>query len=213
MTTKDTKLFEVIDMAIAEALAGTHTSTVAIITGVNEKTINCQVSISRNFKGEKKDFPEFIEVPVIFMHGGGSYTAYPVAVGDSCLLIFCERAFDNWYAGTNNVLPPEYRMHDYSDGFALVGINNLQNAISIPDVITQVGDAFYQGNHEHSGDNSQTGNFSLTGNIDHTGNTTTSGTTDSGTYSVGGTPGASGTFISKDDKTVVVQNGLVISIS
>jgi len=49
-------------------------------------------------------------------------------------------------------------MHDYSDAIAIVGLNNVTNAINIP-----TGHEKVQGDIEHTGDNTQTGDYNLTG--------------------------------------------------
>ena len=134
------ELVDVVNDIVIQALTNVHTVTVAIVTGVDEKTINVEPTINRVVNGESIKLPEFIQVPPIFLQGGSSYTAHPIAVGDSCLLLISERCFDAWYVGSNFVRPPEYRMHDYSDGFALVGVNPLEAAITIPQVITQIGE-------------------------------------------------------------------------
>lgn len=213
------QLFDVIDRAIKNNIKKVHTMSIAKITSVNEKTIDCQLVMAKLLDGETLQPPVLVDVPVVFMKGGDSYTAHPVAVDDYCLVFFSERCYDAWYSGSDNVVPPDFRMHDYSDGFALVGVNPLDASISIPEVITQIGDTYFEGNHEHVGDlihegnTTQTGNTTQEGNVDLTGDQTVSGNVDAGTYSVGGTSGASGTFISKDDKTITVVNGLITNIA
>jgi len=165
------QLYETLDIAIKTAMANMHTSTVAIVTGVQDKTISCQPVIQRTVDGQAITLPEFIEVPPVFMQGGTSYTAHPIAVGDYCLLVFSERCFDRWYDGIDFRPPAEYRMHDYSDGFAFVGINPRAKAITIPTVITQIGDGYQEGNweqvgdYDHTGRRDQVGNQTITGNV------------------------------------------------
>lgn len=159
------QLYETLDIAIKTAMANLHTSTVAIVTGVQATTISCQPVIQRSVDGRSITLPEFIEVPPVFMQGGYSYTAHPIAVGDYCLLVFSERCFDRWYDGIDFRPPAEYRMHDYSDGFAFVGINPRAKAITIPQVITQIGDTYQDGSYEHLGNRTQTGNQTITGNV------------------------------------------------
>jgi len=131
-------------LAVDRALANVHTATIAKVTRVNASTVDCKPVISRVVNGGNIELPEFVDVPPITMQGGGSYTAYPIAVGDYCMLIFTERCFDRWYHGQDNQPPLEARMHDYSDGFALVGINPLASAKPIPgDMTTVNGDVHY----------------------------------------------------------------------
>lgn len=158
--------------AILYALSNLHTATIAKVSTVSSKTIDCEPVISRNVDGRTIKLPTFKSVPPVFMSGGSSYTAHPISAGDYCLLIFTERCFDRWYSGNDFELPAEYRMHDYSDGLAIVGLFPFASAIEIPSVITQIGDSYKDGNTVHDGDLSQTGDISLTGSQVITGNLT-----------------------------------------
>ncbi|HFR4116220.1 TPA: Gp138 family membrane-puncturing spike protein [Yersinia enterocolitica] len=128
------ELHDTIGQGVNFALADVHTIVVAKITSVNDKTISCIPVINRVVKGEGKQLPEFIEVPPVILQGGSSYIAEPIAAGDYCLVLISERCYDAWYAGSDFVPPLEMRMHDYSDGFALCGVNPLSTAISIPKI-------------------------------------------------------------------------------
>jgi len=168
---KTKQLLDTLMIAIDSALANLHTATIAKVTRVNASTIDCKPVTSRLVNGAKIDLPEFVEVPVLFMQGGGSHTAYPIAVGDYCLLIFTERAFDKWYAGQDNKTPIELRMHDYSDGIAIVGVNPLASAINIPTVVERKGNTHQtgamqiDGNITHTGTTNHTGDVTITGNL------------------------------------------------
>ena len=169
-------LTKVIQEAIKGSLIDLHTATVAKVTAVTGTTISCKPVVSRNVGGVKKDLPVFTKVPVVTLQGGTCYTLYPVSVGDYCLLIFAERCLDNWKAGIDNELPPEYRMHDYSDGFALVGVNPTATAKPIPtEGIVQVGNMLHTGNLTIAGNLIMTGNLAVTGNIVCTGTMTVAG--------------------------------------
>jgi len=128
-------LYQVMQDALREMLGNLHTATVARVVQVNETTVDVQPVINRVIDGESVQLPVFVEVPPVTLQGGGSYLAMPVSVGDYCLLVFTERCFDRWYQGKDEQPPAEMRMHDYSDGFAIVGVNPLQAAISLPSII------------------------------------------------------------------------------
>jgi hypothetical protein len=230
------QLIDTLRAAMLQALANTHTIAIAQITKVDAKTINCTPVINRVIDGTPVGLPEFVEVPPIFLQGGSSYTAHPITVGDYCLLLFSERCFDQWYAGRDYATPPELRMHDYSDGFALVGVNPLAAAITIPTVIQQTGDTNQDGDYTHqgkrtqTGDHVQTGDRTLTGDVTHTGAYNQTGDMDitgalgvsglatvgslaiTGSLSIGGSAGVSGTFTSNDGKTITVTNGIITAI-
>lgn len=177
------QLIDTIMLAMDSVLANLHTATVAKVTKVDTKTINCQPIINRLVRGESIQLPEFVEVPPVFLQGGGSYTAHPVAVGDYCLLIFTERCFDRWYHGQDFEIPLELRMHDYSDGFALVGVNPLAGAITIPSVIQQTGDTNYDGDHTHQGTLDRVGDTTIEGDVVIDGDLRVTGTISAANFS------------------------------
>ena len=180
------RLTDIIADAIGEALSNLHTATIAKVTAVQEKTISVQPVINRVVDGMSIQLPQFTKVPPLFMQGGGSYTAHPIAVGDYCLLILTERCFDRWYSGSDFQDPAEFRMHDYSDGIAIVGINPQAGALTIPSVIQQTGDANADGDHTHQGDTTQMGNLTITGNLHVNGNITCTGKLTATTATIGG---------------------------
>ena len=180
------ELTDVLNDAIGEALSNLHTATIAKVTAVQEKAISVQPVINRVVDGKSIKLPEFTKVPPLFMQGGDSYTAHPIHVGNYCLLMITERCFDRWYSGADFQDPAEFRMHDYSDGIAIVGINPLAGALTIPDVIQQTGDTNQDGNYTHQGDRTQTGNQTIIGDLHVDGNITCTGKLTAATATIGG---------------------------
>jgi len=159
------ELTDVLNDAIGEALSNLHTATIAKVMSVQEKTISVQPVINRVVDGKSIQLPQFTKVPPLFLQGGGSYTAHPIAIGDYCLLILTERCFDRWYSGSDFQDPAEFRMHDYSDGIAIVGINPQAGALTIPSVIQQTGDTNQDGNYTRQGSLVQIGDMTITGHL------------------------------------------------
>lgn len=201
MTDKKEELTDVMNDAMITALANTHTIVIAKVTSVGSTTIDAQPVIQRVVDGQAVTLPVFPSIPPVFLSGGTSYDAHPIAIGDYCLLLVSERCFDRWYGGADNVPPIEQRMHDYSDCFALVGVSPASMAKTIPTTIERFGNSTVTGDYVH------TGNYNLTGLLDVTGNT------DSTTYSVNGTPGWSGTFATGDSRAVTVVSGLITNVA
>jgi len=200
--TEKKQLVETLNIAIQNALANVHTATIARVERVNATTIDVQPVINRVVDGRVIALPVFTKVPPVFMQGGSSYTAHPIAVGDYCLLVFTERCFDRWYEGQDGQPPLEFRMHDYSDGLAIVGVNPRGGAIPIPDVITHIGDAYQEGNYVHEGNREQTGDYTQQGNYTQTGNYIITGNvTINGSLTVNASPG-----------NTVTVNGVVMNI-
>lgn len=201
MTDKKEELTDVMNDAMITALANTHTIVIAKVTSVGATTIDAQPVIQRVVDGQAVTLPVFPSVPPVFLSGGSSYDAHPIAVDDYCLLLVSERCFDRWYGGADNVPPIEQRMHDYSDCFALVGVSPASMAKTIPTTIERFGDSTVTGDWTH------TGNYTLIGNLDVSLNT------DSTTYSVAGTPGWTGSFATGDSRTVTVVSGIITDVA
>ncbi|OQC04550.1 MAG: hypothetical protein BWX80_02429 [Candidatus Hydrogenedentes bacterium ADurb.Bin101] len=168
-------LYQVMQDALREMLGNLHTATVARVVQVNETTVDVQPVINRVVDGESVKLPVFVEVPPVTLQGGGSYLAMPIAEGDYCLLVFTERCFDRWYQGKDEQPPAEMRMHDYSDGFAIVGVNPIQAAITLPQILTIQGDSEQFGNFRLDGDLVVTGKITVDGDVSSGGSIDASG--------------------------------------
>ena len=202
------ELTDVLNDAIGEALSNLHTATIAKVTAVQEKTISVQPVTNRVVDGKSIKLPQFTKVPPIFMQGGGSYTAHPIAIGDYCLLILTERCFDRWYSGADFQDPAEFRMHDYSDGLAIVGVNPLAGALTIPTVIQHTGDTNQDGDYTHQGSRYHTGKYTLIGDHDQTGNKI-----QIGNYTINGNVTINGSIIITAQPGDVVQvNGVTLEV-
>lgn len=70
---------------------------------------------------EAVNLPLLPDVPVVFPSGGGCTLTFPIAEGDECLVVFSSRCIDGWWQSGGIQLPMEPRMHDLSDGFAILG--------------------------------------------------------------------------------------------
>lgn len=73
--------------------------------------------------------PLLIKVPLFFPRGGDYAITFPVKVGDECLVIFAERCIDSWWESGKVGPQIEFRMHDLSDGFAIVGFSSVPHVV------------------------------------------------------------------------------------
>lgn len=82
--------------------------------------------------------PLLVDVPIQFPQGGGFCLTFPIVAGDECLVVFASRCIDGWWQSGGIQPPAEHRMHDLSDGFALIGVRSqarkLDPAINTSDV-------------------------------------------------------------------------------
>ena len=179
---------------IEEFNSGNQTATIRIAI---KKVIEESLDGSKTYK----EHPLLMQCPVMTIFGGGSFMNMPIAKGDSCIVLFCDRELDEWLYNGGVQAPVTPRMHDISDAIAIVGIKHYQNSISdflangirisfaadsridlTNDQIESIADLF-----KHNG------NMRVTGNLDV-----------SGTIKAGN--GATGTF-----NVVTVQDGIVVS--
>ncbi|MHB0973964.1 MAG: Gp138 family membrane-puncturing spike protein [Thiobacillus sp.] len=109
-----------------------HTCMPGIIASFNPatQTASVQPAIKRIFtENGAINLPVCVDVPVAFPGGGDFFLTFPVKAGDECILFFSERAIDNWHIGGGTAAPAEYRLHDLSDGIAIVGLNSQPHKI------------------------------------------------------------------------------------
>lgn len=65
--------------------------------------------------------PLLLDCPVAFQRGGGGTLTFPITQNDECLVIFASRCIDAWWSAGGVQVQSEFRMHDLSDGFVIVG--------------------------------------------------------------------------------------------
>ncbi len=76
------------------------------------------------------DYPLLTDVPVFVLSGGGASIRFPIAKGDTCLVLFSDRDIENWQMTGDTGAPASSRMHSLSDGLAIVGFFSLANRIT-----------------------------------------------------------------------------------
>lgn len=76
------------------------------------------------------EYPILLKVPIYFPAGGGFTLTFPIKKGDECLILFNDRAIDGWVINGAGQIPTSDRLHDLSDGIALVGMRSNQRALS-----------------------------------------------------------------------------------
>jgi microcystin-dependent protein len=75
-------------------------------------------------------YPLLVNCPVFFLTGGDARLTLPIAAGDTCIILFCDKDIDTWFASGQISAPNSRRTHDLNDGIALVGIRSLLNKLS-----------------------------------------------------------------------------------
>jgi hypothetical protein len=94
-----------------------------------QPAIQAQQTLPDNTK-KWVNLPLLLDVPVVFPGGGGFSLTFPVAPGDEALVVFASRCIDGWWAYGGINPQAEFRMHDLSDGFAIVGVRSLPRVVT-----------------------------------------------------------------------------------
>jgi hypothetical protein len=68
------------------------------------------------------EIPLLVDVPVVMPRAGGYSLVFAPTKGDECLVVFSDICIDSWWqnGGIQNLA--ELRRHDFSDGFAILGV-------------------------------------------------------------------------------------------
>lgn len=128
------------EQALLSALAGLQariwTALPAIIESFDpaKMTVQAQPAIQARVRSPEGvwswvTMPLLVDVPVIYPSGGGFTLTFPIEAGDECLVLFSSRCIDMWWQSGEVQIQAELRMHDLSDGFALVGPRSQPNIL------------------------------------------------------------------------------------
>lgn len=69
-------------------------------------------------------------VPVVFPGAGGFRITFPLAVGDTVLVVFTSSSIDRWLAVGGEVDPGDDRRHDINDAVAIPGLRDFAHALT-----------------------------------------------------------------------------------
>lgn len=126
----DPELSDVLALQKLDVFASLNCVKIGQITAFDgeTKTATIQILFKRQLPdGKAVSYPVLLDCPVFTLQGGGGLLQMPIAAGDQCIVLFSDRCIDNWYQNGSQAVPSSTRMHDMSDGIALVGINALNS--------------------------------------------------------------------------------------
>ena len=136
--------------------------------------------------GRADDMPVIPGVPVIFPQAGGAVLDFPVAKGDTVLLVFADRALDTWLASGDMATPPSLASHTLSDAIAIPGLRAF-NGKPIPnagnDVILSYAGAVFRLKEDGDVELSAP-KVKIVGDVEVDGDVTASGDVKAGTVSL-----------------------------
>lgn len=119
------------------ALAGVWAALPGIVQSYNasEQTADIQPAVMNGYTDEAgnrapETLPVIPRVPVVFP-GAGSYSiTWPLAVGDTVLLVFSSRSIDTYLSQGGVVDPRDDRRHSLSDAVAIPGLRTYKAPIA-----------------------------------------------------------------------------------
>jgi hypothetical protein len=118
---------ESLRLALENMQSNLWTCLPAIIERVDleKQTIEAQPTIQGQITDEEGkisyvNMPLLVDVPICFPKGGGYAITFPLEIGDEVLVVFSSRCIDGWWQNGGITSAPEFRMHDLSDGFAIL---------------------------------------------------------------------------------------------
>ena len=131
------KLKEMMDRMLLDVC----TSIPAIVESFDASTMTVDVTPAIQMKKRSQgvvswiNLPKIVKVPVVVYGAGGFYHTIPITQGDDCLLVFSQRAIDNWHdqggiQPSGNDDDSGVRHHDMTDAFAFFSPRPLTSVLS-----------------------------------------------------------------------------------
>lgn len=118
---------ESLRLAMESQQAQIWTALPGVVAAVNlaAQTLSVQPTVQGSVAspdGAKQlvNLPLLVDVPIVWPRAGGFALTFPIATGDEVLVVFASRCIDSWWQSGGIGAPAEARMHDLSDGFAIL---------------------------------------------------------------------------------------------
>lgn len=128
---------ESLRLALESAQAQIWTAMPGVVTSVDlaKQTVSVQPTIQGttekpNGDTQNVNLPLLVDVPLMFPRAGGFALTFPVKAGDEVLVVFGCRCIDSWWQSGGVGAPAESRMHDLSDGFAILAPSSQPKKLS-----------------------------------------------------------------------------------
>jgi hypothetical protein len=122
---------EVLRVAIDARLADVHTAIPARVETYDaaKQRVSVKPLIRRGYLDEDgqravESLPVINEVPIVFPGAGGFRVTFPVAPGDTVLLVFSEASIDRWLPRGGDVDPADDRRFSLNDAIAIPGLRS-----------------------------------------------------------------------------------------
>jgi len=136
--TQDPSLAQALSDAFEARLLDLHVSTVCRVTAYDAATqrvsvqgVNQRAYIDEAGDRQVENLPVFQDVPVGFCGTASDNMTWPIAVGDTCQVVFSEQSIAAWLRrGGGPIDPQDDRKHSLSDGIAWFGVRDFSHPIA-----------------------------------------------------------------------------------
>ena len=133
-------LLDALQDAIRASLTELNTCIPAVVLSydASSQKATVQPTVKRWYRDNTSPSrPPITGVPVVFPAAGGGIISFPIAAGDTVMLMFSQTSLDKWLVSSGGEVNPEdRRLHDYSDAIAIPGLVPFQNSLhSDPDSV------------------------------------------------------------------------------
>ena len=126
------ELVNAIKTGVNTGLLGAKTCFPAIVRAVDyaNQTLQAEIAIQQIIDGENVNYPLLVDVPFVITTCQNYHITIPIKIADEVLILFADRCIDGWFSSGEVQKQVVHRVHDISDGFALIGINSKPNKIN-----------------------------------------------------------------------------------
>lgn len=125
---------DIIDAKISSFLAHLSSNVPARVIEYDATTQSMSVQPLLNNKyddGVIMEPPVILDVPVLFVSGGGGLLSFPIQIGDLVLLCVSQQDIDSWKHGQGGLVTPRSnRRMDLTDAIAIAGLHTLSNNLA-----------------------------------------------------------------------------------
>lgn len=149
MTSRTPSIAEVLRSAVDARIAEVHVAVPARVESYDAARQSCSVKpLLKDFHRARDgarvvdDVPVISDVPVMFLGGNGFEVIFPIAKGDTVMLLFSERSLDVWLSKGGDVDPIDVRRHALSDAVAIPGLQSFaspRSAVTDPTIRDSTG--------------------------------------------------------------------------
>lgn len=111
--------------------------TVDFVNSTLTATMNyCKTLTNAQGVQSTQNYNVLADMPVVALCGGAVSLSFPIKQGDQCLVLFNDRDLDNWAEGATSGEVNTPRLHSFSDGIALVGLNDISGWDTVRALLT-----------------------------------------------------------------------------